>query len=126
MMLSNKHMEPVEEDNNTEVSQSSISSIGLESTLERQSIPINTLRLQCMIEPDISNTDTAPSKQKRNSGQVLEPSKDDGWSSLTDREICEQRDGGRDGDAVDGDPLLGAAKQDLRCVAVLSKGEEVS
>lgn len=126
MMLSNKDMETIQEDNDTEVSQSSIRSIRLESTLERQSVPVNTLCLQRMVESDISNTDTTPCKQERHGCQVLEPSEDDCWTTFADREVCEQRDGGCDSDAVDGDPLLGATKQELWCMTILGKGEEVS
>lgn len=84
VVRASKDCESIEDDDHGEVSEGGPSCIWLEMTLEDQGITINSLRLEGMVEENVRNADRAPREQGGNGGQILEPCKDQSWSTISD------------------------------------------
>lgn len=108
-----------------EVTKGEPSGVRLESTLENQLVTVDVLGNEGLAELDVGNADADPGEQVGNSGEVLEPV-ENVVGTRRHTHVCKERDRGGDCDSVVWDTGLGALKEDLGGLAVLSKSEEVS
>ena len=77
MVLSNKDVKSVEDDDQGKIPESNPREVWLEGTFEDKRVAIDALGLEGLVELDIRQTDGAPGEQRADCGQVLEPIEDD-------------------------------------------------
>jgi len=75
MVLANKDVETVKEDNEGKEDEGCPSGVWLEMTLEYKSVAINALSIERLVKLDVSKADGAPGEEASNGGQVLKPTK---------------------------------------------------
>ena len=93
---------------------------------KHESVAINSLSLERLVELDVGDTNRGPCEQGSNRGQVLEPAEDNRWAARADGEICEPGDRASDDDTVVWDTSLAAAEKEAWGLLILSKSEEVT
>lgn len=81
VMLANKDIKSVEDDDHSEVEEGEPRSVWLEVRPEHESVTVNSLSLERLMKLDVGNADRAPCEEGSDGGQVLEPAEDDGWTA---------------------------------------------
>jgi hypothetical protein len=115
----------VEEQDHAEVGQGDVCGPWLPLALHDEAVAVNTLGDQCLAELDVCDQDVNPGDQVGNGAQVLEPV-EDGAGTGADAHVGKKRDRGGDKDGVVRNTALGALKEDLGGLTVLSKSEKVT
>ena len=72
--LSDEDVKTIEENDYGEIGKGEPGSEWLETTLEDQCVAVDTLSLERLVELDVRNANRAPSKERGDSSQFLEPS----------------------------------------------------
>jgi hypothetical protein len=126
VVLANKDIKAVEENDDGEVDEGEPGGVWLETTLEDKSVAINSLRLERLVEPYIGEADRAPCEKGGDGDQVLEPTEDCRRATGANGQVCQSGDGGCDGDAPVWDTGFAAVEEESWSLSVLSKSEEVA
>jgi hypothetical protein len=126
VMLSNKHVEAVEEDDHDEVDQGEPGSVWLEMTLEDKSVAVNPLGFEGLVELEIGNADRAPGEEGGNGSQVLEPCENNRWATRADGKEGKEGDRGGDQDTPVWDTGLAAAEKEAWSLFILGKSKEIT
>lgn len=88
VVLANKDVESVEENDHGEVEEGEPCSVWLEMTLEDKSVAVDPLRLERLMELDVGDADRAPCEEGGDCDQVLEPAEDGCRAARSDRQVC--------------------------------------
>lgn len=118
-------LEAVEENDEGEVDKGRPGDIRLPLAREDHGVAVDVLGNACLAEPGVCVGNSAPSEERGDCGQVLEPPEHLVGTSA-DTHVCEQGDGGRDCDSIDRYTLLVAPKKELGSLAVLGNTEEIT
>ena len=76
VVLSDKDVKAIEDDDQGKVGEGKPGSVWLETTPEHKCVAVDALSFERLVEMDVCDTNRAPSKERGDSGQILEPSKD--------------------------------------------------
>lgn len=117
--------ETIEDDNDDKVAEGKVGRVGLEAAPEDQRVAVHTLRNQRLAELNVRDADADPGEQVGQGHECLEVG-EGGRAAGRNAEVGQERDRRRHGDGVIGDTGPRALEEDLWCLAVLSKGEEVA
>ena len=121
-----EYLPAVEEENEGEEEERGVRGVHAAISSEEQVLlAIDALRFASGIEPDVGNEDGDPGEERGGRSKGLEPA-EDGGGARGDGHVCQETDGGRDGDTPDWDTLLRAVEQLLRRLAVLRQTEEIA
>lgn len=71
MVLASKYFKSVEDDDEGEIKESEPSGVWLEMALEDESVAVNTLCFERLIELDVGEADGTPCEERGDGGQVL-------------------------------------------------------
>lgn len=118
-------LEAVEEDDERKVGKRHPGEVRLPLALEDHRVAVDILSETGLVETGEGVANRAPCEERGNCGQVLEP-REDLVGASTHTHVRKQRDGGRNGDAVDWHTALVALEKELGRLLVLSDTEEVS
>ena len=118
-------VEAVEERHHAEEGEREPRQVWLHGAFEDERVAVDALGLEGLVELDVRDRDGHPGHEVGDGDEVLEPGEDDGRAGRA-REVRQQRDRGRDHDAVIRHALLGALKQEARGLPVLSQGVQVA
>jgi len=120
-----EHMPAVENDDDAEKDHSEPGNIGLERGLEVQAVARNALGLETGVETNVTNTNGNPGEKLSDGGEVVEPV-EDSLGAGGHGHVSQEREGGSDTNTPVRNTALGALKEDLGCLTVLSKSEEIT
>jgi len=119
VVLAGENIETIEKNDDYKVEESGPGGVWLEAALEYQSVAVNSLRLEGLVELDVGDADGAPSEEGGNGRQILEPVEHDGRSTRRDREIGQAGNGGSDRYTPVWHTGLAAVKEEARGLPVL-------
>lgn len=105
-------VETVEEGDYGEEEESEVCGEGLEGRFENESVAVNALSFQSLVELDVCNRDAHPGEEVGDGGQVLEPFEDN-VSARGAGQVGQEGDGRGNDDAVDWDPPVSKLSRDL-------------
>ena len=126
MVLADEDVESVEDYDDGEEDDGEPRCVWLEVRAEHESVAINSLCLERLVELEVGDADRAPCEEGGNGGQVLEPCKDERWTTRGDGQVCEAGDEDREDDAPVWDTGLAAAEKEAWSLLVLCKGEKIT
>jgi len=122
----NKDIEAVEDNDQAEEDQGNPGQIGLEVRPEHQGVTVNALCLEGGVELDVGQANGAPSEEGGDGGQVLEPCEDESWSTISDRQIRQERNKGCEEHTIVWYSTFAALKEESWGLSVLCKGKEIA
>jgi len=96
-------VETVEEGDYGEEEEREVCGVGLEGRFENESVAVDALSFQSLVELDVCNRDAHPGEEVGDGGQVLEPFEDN-VSARGAGQVGQEGDGRGNDDAVDWDP----------------------
>lgn len=89
VVLTNKDVKAIEDDNGDEEDQGKPGSVWLETTSEHKSVAVDSLGLESLVKLDVCNANRAPSEKGGDGGEILEPSERFRWTTWCNGEISE-------------------------------------
>ncbi len=119
------HSEAVEKDDEAKVDQGSPGQEWLHGALENESVAVNALGIEGLLEIDVGNADAAPGEELGNGDQVLEPGEDQVGARAT-AHVGEKTERRSNCDAPVWNTILGALEQEARGLANLGNTEKIT
>lgn len=117
--------EAVEERDDGEEDQRGPCTVGLEFTLEDESVAVDSLCSESSLEANVCDADGHPCEEGCDGGQGLEPF-ENGSCAGGYGHVGQETDGCRDQHAPDGNTGFGTLEEELRSLLVLSESKQVS